>query len=107
MITCLRHLIVSVFALPLIVGCASVEDSPSRHRTATTAAPATADAETEPDVVDRLENQEFAAARGDFGIFASPQAVNGGLQIHIFSAGQADAMLIVGPAPQRKTLLVD
>lgn len=31
----------------------------------------------------------------------------GGTEIHIFAIGQADSMLIIGPPPARKTLLVD
>lgn len=30
-----------------------------------------------------------------------------GLEFYLFKVGQADAMLVVGPAPQRRTLLVD
>ena len=29
------------------------------------------------------------------------------LQIHVFAVGQADSMLVVGPPPQRRTMLVD
>lgn len=29
------------------------------------------------------------------------------LEVHVFDIGQADAMLVVGPAPDRKTLLID
>lgn len=32
---------------------------------------------------------------------------NSGLEIYVFNVGQADAMLIVGPGPARRTLLVD
>src|SRR5688572_11925748 len=37
----------------------------------------------------------------------SPPAAAAGLQIYVFRVGQADSMLLVGPGPARKTLLVD
>lgn len=38
---------------------------------------------------------------------AAGNAAQHGLQIYMFNMGQADSMLIVGPSPDRKTLLVD
>lgn len=52
----------------------------------------------------------FALVLVTFAI-ASParawQASNNGLEIYVFRVGQADSMLIVGPRPARRTLLVD
>jgi beta-lactamase superfamily II metal-dependent hydrolase len=36
-----------------------------------------------------------------------PQAAGPLLEIHVFNIGQADSMLVIGPAPARKTLLID
>jgi beta-lactamase superfamily II metal-dependent hydrolase len=42
------------------------------------------------------------------GLSDSSSAVaDAALEIHVFSIGQADSMLIIGPAPERKTLLID
>lgn len=38
---------------------------------------------------------------------SSQPATENGLEIYVFRVGQADSMLFVGPAPNRKTLLVD
>src|SRR6185503_140151 len=38
---------------------------------------------------------------------AAPLAGGGTVSFHVFSMGQADAMLVIGPAPGRKTLLID
>lgn len=39
---------------------------------------------------------------------AAPPADAGPLlEIHVFNIGQADSMLVIGPAPERKTLLID
>ena len=35
------------------------------------------------------------------------QADNAGLRIHVFTLGQADSMLVIGPAPSSRTLLID
>jgi beta-lactamase superfamily II metal-dependent hydrolase len=68
--------------------------------------------------VDELaaEGERLAAARASEGVAPAtkrqPQATfesasEHGLEIYVFNIGQADSMLIVGPAPTRKTLLVD
>ena len=36
-----------------------------------------------------------------------PDAAGPLLEIHVFNIGQADSMLVIGPAPDRKTLLID
>ena len=41
------------------------------------------------------------------GIAAGAQPTTPGLEIFVFRVGQADSMLIVGPQPQRRSLLVD
>lgn len=46
-----------------------------------------------------------AARRGDAVRDAGPPPA--GLEIRFFSLGQADSMLIVGPAPERRTLMID
>jgi hypothetical protein len=41
------------------------------------------------------------------GLSADPSTAPQELEVYVFSMGQADAMLVVGPPPLRKTLLID
>jgi beta-lactamase superfamily II metal-dependent hydrolase len=54
-----------------------------------------------------LKRWIIVAALASIGGPAWGQARRSGLEIYIFEVGQADSMLLVGPAPDRKTLLVD
>ncbi len=47
------------------------------------------------------------AAPSTGGSGATGAASEYGLEIHVFNVGQADSMLVVGPPPARRTLLVD
>ncbi len=53
----------------------------------------------EPDLDSAVSRDETAEAAR----LAAPV----GLAFHIFNAGQADSMLVIGPAPEKKTLLID
>ena len=41
------------------------------------------------------------------GLAMAPQAAAPIVEFHVFALGQSDSMLVIGPAPQRRTLLVD
>lgn len=62
------------------------------------------DAETEPDVAYRQTGKKFIPL-STLSEKLSKSSID--LKIHVLSANQADAMLIIGPAPEHRTMLVD
>jgi glyoxylase-like metal-dependent hydrolase (beta-lactamase superfamily II) len=103
-----RTLVVRVFLLLTLAGCASTghvdppfsaqdeaELAQLRERAARVAA-------TRP-------RAAFEAAREVAPMAGTLEAAATGplLEVHVFNIGQADSMLVIGPRPARKTLLVD
>jgi beta-lactamase superfamily II metal-dependent hydrolase len=93
--------ITPILALGLLSACASMQGSGS---------PGTQErgSEVDPDeLYEQMVQDEILTVAPARVPAAVPLADGGTVEFYVFKMGQADAMLVVGPAPARKTLLVD
>ena len=102
-----RRLVLALLSL-IVTACASEQGKPPTRGAVTSPARANTQLkarETEPDIAGRLAT-ERAPVDATMGVHQA-RGNSRTLEIHVFAAGQANSMLIVGPEPDNKTLLVD
>ena len=99
-----------VFLLVALYGCASAGPAVEGDLRPYVSRPWTA--EDEAALAELAEAARLAAPAPpmELGVLRAPDAAAAPgplLEIHVFNIGQADSMLVIGPAPERRTLLVD